>query len=199
MAKKRRGRYPCESCEDTFKTPQAKWGHYRHCPGRKLSQQPATQAEAEPVGPARADHVTHRPGPDSKENKLLLLDTQEAMKQLLREAGHHAWWARWLARGAPSQVEGHTTPEEWFQVYQDLDDVLRELDHMVGSLRLDRALLFNVYHRFQVIRDHWLQYQWRDFSRNGELTPQGQAVVHEDKVLLTDVLSQIKQMLVAAR
>ena len=127
---------------------------------------------------------------------MLLLDTQETMKQLHREAGHRAWW---LARGAPSHAEGHATPEEWFQVYQDLDDVDRDLDQMVGSLRLDRSLLFNVYHRFQVIRDHWLQYQWRDFSRNGELTPQGQAAVHEDEVLLTDVLSKIKQMLVAAR
>jgi hypothetical protein len=56
-----------------------------------------------------------------------------------------------------------------------------------------------VYHRFLVVRENWLCYRGRDFSRNCELTPQGHTAVHEDEVLLTDILSKIKRMLVAAR
>jgi hypothetical protein len=110
---------------------------------------------------------------------LLLLDTHEAITQLHRTAGTHAWMAQWLSRAAPTHAEGHATPEEW--------------------LRLDRTLLFMVYHRFLVVRENWLCYRGRDFSRNCELTPQGHTAVHEDEVLLTDILSKIKRMLVAAR
>ncbi len=130
---------------------------------------------------------------------MLLLDIHEAIRQLNGESGSYAGMAQWISRAAPTQAKGHATPEEWYQIYQDLDDLERDLDQMVGSLRLDRASLFRVYHRVQVIRDNWLQYRWRDFSRNGELTPQGHTAVQEDEVFFTDVLSKIKHVLVAAR
>ena len=211
MARKTRARR-CFYCERRFRNAQAVRGHQLHCPVRRLRLQAEAGTRLQPAGhPSRdqahpvnaaeasAQSLHRRHGPDSQESKLLLLDTHEAITQLHREAGHHAWWAQWLSRAAPTHAEGHATPAEWLQIYQELDDVLRELHQMVGSLRLDRTLLFKVYHWFLVIREKWLQYRWRDFSRDGELTPQGQAAVHEDEVRLTDVLSKIKRMLVASR
>ncbi len=211
MARKTRARR-CFYCERRFKNAQAVRGHQLHCPVRRLRLQaeagrrlqPAGQLsrdQTSPVNPsetsARSVHKRH--GPDSQENKLLLLDTHEAITKLHRTAGRHAWMAQWLSRAAPAHAEGHATPEEWLEIYQDLDDDERDLDQMKGSFRLDRTLLFRVYHRFLVTLDNWCQYRWRDFSRNGELTPQGQTAVHKDEVHLTDVLSKIKHMLVAAR
>ena len=210
MARKTRAKR-CFYCERRFKNAQSVRAHQLHCPVRRLRLQaeagtrlqPAghlSRDQAPPVnaGEASAQSCHKRHGPDSQESKLLLLDTHEAITQLHREAGHHAWWAWWLARAAPSHAEGHATPEEWLQIYDDVGDDERDLDQMKWSLRLDRALLFRVYHRFLVTRDNWLQYRRRDFSRNGELTPQGQTAVHEDEVLLTDVLSKVKHLLVAA-
>jgi len=131
--------------------------------------------------------------------KLLLLDTHEAITQLQRDAGNHAWWAQFLAPTASAQVQGHTTPEEWVRLYHDLGDILRDLDQMKGRLRLDRSLLFNIYHRMLAIQGAWLEYQARDFSREGEVTPQGEEVLREEQALFADLILKIKRMLVAAR
>lgn len=170
------------------------------------------QAEAgirlQPAGPhsppvnaaeVSGESLHRRPGPDSSENKLLLLDTNEAITDLVRKAAGYAWMAQWLRRGAPTQAEGRATPEEWLQIYQDLDDVERDLGQMKLLLRLDRTLLFRAYHRFLVIQENWLYCRRRDFSRNGEMTSEGDTAVHEDKVFLTDIFSKIKRMLVATR
>ena len=196
MATKRRLKHTCESCPKRFPTPQAKWGHYPSCPGRKLSLQPATQAKAQPPSPLLSDR---RPGPDSQEMKLLLLDVNEDATQLERDAGDHAFWAQWIARTDPNHAEGKTTPEEWVMIHHDLGDVTRDLDLMVGRLRLDRSLLFNIYHRMLAVQDAWLVYQARDFTRNGELTPQGEDVLREERVFFADLILKIKRMLVAAR
>jgi hypothetical protein len=198
-AKKRRLKYACESCQKRFPTPQAKWGHTPHCPGRKLSLDPASKPEAQAPPSAVADRESRRPGPDGQEMKLVLLDTHEGITQLQRDAGDHAWWAQWLARTDPNHAEGHATPEEWAMIYQHLGDVTRDLDLMVGPLRLDRGLLFNVYHRMLAIQDAWLEYQRRDFTRNGELTPEGEEVLREERALFADLILKIKRMLVAAR
>lgn len=67
--------------------------------------------------------------------------------------------AQWLIRAAPSHAEGHATPEEWAGLYQDLSDVERDLDQMVGLLRLDRTLLFGVYYRMLRIKQAWIEYE----------------------------------------
>jgi hypothetical protein len=70
---------------------------------------------------------------------------------------------------------------------------------MVGPLRLDRSLLFTVYHRMQAIQGAWLECQRRDFSRDGELTPEGEDVLRTEQSRFADLILKIKRMLVAAR
>ena len=199
MAKKRRLKYSCEFCQKRFPTPQAKWGHYPHCEARKLSLQPATQAKAEATPSPFLDSGHRRPGPDSQEMKLVLLDTNEGLTQLHCDAGDHAFWAQWLARADATHAQGKTTPEEWAMVYQDVGDVTRELDLMVGPLRLDRSILFNVYHRMLAVQRAWLEYRARDFSREGVVTPEGEEVLRTEQALFADLMLNIKRMLVAAR
>jgi hypothetical protein len=199
MASKRRLKYTCESCPKRFATPQAKWGHHPSCPGRKLSLQPATQAKAEAPSSTFEHSESRRPGPDSQDMKLLLLDVNEDATQLERDAGDHAFWAQWLARTDPNHAEGHANPEEWVMIYHDLGNVTRDLDLMVGPLRLDRSLLFNIYHRMQAIQGAWLECQRRDFSRGGEVTPEGEEVLREEQARFADLILKIKRMLVAAR
>jgi len=84
-------------------------------------------------------------------------------------------------------------------LYQDLGDVERDLDQMVGPLRLDRRLLFTVYHRTLAIKDAWLEYQARDFSHEGAVTTKGEEVLREEGALFADLMLNIKRMLVAPR
>lgn len=210
MAKKTRARR-CFYCERRFRNAQAVRAHQLHCEVRRMRAQAEAEITVQPAGRSsrtKASHVNtteasqslhKRHGPDSQENKLRLLNTHEAIMQLWRTAGHHAWMAQWLARVDPSHAEGHASSAEWFGVNQDLGDIERDLSQMVGVLRLDRTQLFRIYHRFQVARENWLHYLWRDFSRNGELTPEGAAAVYKDDERLTDVLSNIKCLLVASR
>lgn len=199
MAKKRRLKYACEVCRKRFPTPHAKWGHYPHCAARKLSQQPATQAGAEAPPSNVADREARRRGPDSNEMRLLLLDTHEEIAKLHGIAGNHAWWAQFLARTAPTHVDGHAKPEEWTGIYQELGDVERDLDQQVGPLRLNRSLLFNIYHRLLVVQSAWLNYQACDFSCGSELTPKGEEVLREERAIFADLMLNIKRLLVAAR
>jgi hypothetical protein len=196
MAKKRRLKYACEFCSKRYPTLQAKWGHYPQCEARKLSLDPASKPEAQASPGILADR---RPGPDSQEMKLLLLDVNECATDLESDAGDHTFWAQWLARTDPNHAEGHAKPEEWAMIYQDLGNVTRDLDLMVGPLRLDRSLLFHIYHRMLAIKTAWLECQGRDFSCAGELTPKGEEVLREERALFTDLMLKIKRMLVAAR
>jgi len=198
-AKKRRLKHPCEFCQERFATPQAKWGHYPQCEARKLSQQPTPQAGAEAPPSAVAGREPHRPGPDSQDMKLLLLDTNEGLIQLHSDAGDHAFWAQWIAQTDPTHAQGKSTPEEWVMIYHDLGNVTRDLDLMVGPLRLDRSLLFSIYHRMLAIQDVWLDYRTRDFTRAGEVTPEGEEVLRQERALFADLMLKIKRMLVAAR
>lgn len=70
---------------------------------------------------------------------------------------------------------------------------------MIGRLRLDRSILFTIYHRMLAIQDAWLDYRRRDFSRGGEVTPKGEEVLREERALFADLTRQIKRMVVAAR
>ncbi len=199
MAKKRRLKYACELCPKRFDTEQAKWGHTPHCAARRLSQQPTPQAKPEAPPSTVAESESRRPGPDSQEMKLLLLDTNEGITQLERDAGDHVFWAQWNARTDPTHAEGKTTPEQWAMIQQDLGDVTRDLDLMKGRLRLDRSLLFNIYHRMLVVQGAWLDYLASDFSRGGELTPEGEDVLREERARFADLMLKVKRLLVAAR
>jgi hypothetical protein len=131
--------------------------------------------------------------------KLVLLDTNEGLTQLHCDAGDHAFWAQWLARADATHAQGKTTPQKWARIAQDLGDIERDFDLMIGPLRLNGSLLFNIYHQMLAIQNAWLVYQARDFTRNGELTPQGEDVLREEQALFADLMLNIKRMLVAAR
>ncbi len=84
-------------------------------------------------------------------------------------------------------------------IHQDLGDVTRDLDLMVGRLRLDRSILFNIYHRMLAVQGAWLEYRARDFSREGVVTPEGEDVLRVEQALFADLMLKIKRLLVAAR
>jgi hypothetical protein len=131
--------------------------------------------------------------------KLLLLDVNEDATQLEIDAGDHAFWAQWIACTDATHAQGKTTPEEWVMIHHDLGDVTRDLDLMVGPLRLDQTLLFNIYHRMLAVQDAWLAFLARDFSRGGEVTKEGEDVLREEQARFADLILKIKRMLVAAR
>jgi hypothetical protein len=196
MATKRRLKHACEYCQERFATPQAKWGHYPQCEARKLSLDPASKPEAQAPSEVLSDR---RPGPDSQEMKFELLNFNEDIIRLYSDAEDHTFWADFFSRTARNHVQGCTTPEEWVMILHDLGDILRDVDQMKGRLRLDRSLLFNIYHKMLAIEGAWLNYQARDFSRNGELTPEGEEVLREERALFADLMLKVKKMLVAAR
>ena len=199
MAKITTKRYECDYCEKPFKTPQAVRGHLRHCTYRRLKPQAGAQAEAEPARAAQPTREASRPGPDSQDMKLLLLDTQEEFTRLKSDAGDHTFWAEFMFRTDRTHAEGRTTHEEWVRIYQDLGDIQRDLDQMIGPLRLDRSILFNTYHRMLAVQRAWLEYRARDFTRGGVVTPEGEDVLREEQALFADLMLKIKRMLVAAR
>lgn len=93
------------------------WGHYPSCPKRKLSLEPATKAEPEAPSSTFSDQESRRPGPDSQDMKLVLLETQETITRLYSDAEDHTFWADFLSRTARKHVEGHASPEEWVMIY----------------------------------------------------------------------------------
>lgn len=199
MAKITPHRYECDYCEKPFKTPQAVRGHLRHCTYRRLKQQVATQTEAEPASAARPTHLASRPGPDSQESRLLLLDTHEQIQQLERDARDFAGMAYLLSgMNVPGEYE---KAKEWLQLSQALGDVERDCDQMVGRLRLDRSLLFNIYHRMLPIRDTWMHYRTRHLkpALEGEKEQEIPKDIREEDAMWATIMTNIKKMLVASR
>ena len=194
MAKKRRGRYPCESCEDTFKTLHAKWGHYPHCEGRKPSQQPATQAEAQAPHSDIAGRESRHPGPDSQENRMLLVEGHEMIEQFQEVARQYATMA-YLVSGM-NVVGQYEKAKEWLQVYHDLTDVERDCFQMVGRLRLDRGLLFRIYDQTRALRDTWVHYQTRHLNPADKERCEA---LRQEETQWDTLMTKIKKMLVASR
>ncbi len=199
MAKKRRHRYACKSCRKPFNTLPEMWGHTPHCPARKLSQQPTTQAGPEALRSAVADRESRRPGPDSHESRLLLLDTAELIQQLRRDARYFAGIAYLLAQG--NEQGEYEKAKEWFWLSQGLDDVDRDFDLMVGPLRLDRSLLFRAYHQLGPIRDAWMYYRTRHLRpvREGEKEQEIPEDIREEDAMWATIMSNIKKMLAMSR
>lgn len=199
MARITPNRYECDYCEKPFKTPQAVRGHLRHCTYRRLRQQAEAQAEAEPAGAARATHLARRPGPDSQESRLLLLDTHEQIQQLQQDARTIAGMAYIFAgMNVPGEYE---KAKEWLQLSQTLGDVERDCDQMVGRLRLDRSLLFRTYHQMRGIRDTWMHYRTRHLkpALEGEKEHEIPEDIREEDAMWTTIMTNIKKMLVASR
>ena len=199
MAKITPTRYECDYCEKPFTTPQAVRGHLRHCTYRRLRQQADTQTEAEPASAARPTHLANRPGPDSQESRLLLIETHEQIQQMKEDSRTIAGMAYLLANG---NVAGeYEKAKEWFQLSQALDDVERSFDQMVGGLRLDRSLLFNSYHQMRGIRNTWMYYRTRHLkpALEGEKEQEIPKDIREEEAMWATIMTNIKKMLVASR
>jgi hypothetical protein len=151
------------------------------------------------------DHESRRPGPDSQENKLLLLDTHEDIKQLFQVLELILVSVQFLFQAAFAKVSGNITPQEWGRLFAGLDSVERDFELMIGPLRLDRTLLFGIYHRLSAIRDAWLQYREHDLIQDAqrtlacEGTSNPESMIEEDRARLDDVMAKVKRLLVAAR
>jgi hypothetical protein len=140
------------------------------------------------------DRESRRPGPDSQENKLELIDAHELIIRFQENAHHFASMSYHLAE---MNVRGrYEMAKEWFQVYLDLCDVERDCDQMVGRLRLDRTLLFRIYHQILPVRDTWVRYQARHL--NPEDKERCEAIRQEEEMWST-LITKIKKLLVASR
>ena len=199
MAKITPHRYECDYCEKPFKTPQAVRGHLRHCTYRRLRQQAATQKEAEPASASRPTHLATRPGPDSQDSRMLLLETPELIQTLRQDARTIAGMAYLLANGnVPGEYE---KAKEWLKLSQALDNVDRDFDPMVGSLCLDRSLLFTIYHQMRGIRDTWMHYRTRHLkpALEGEKEQEFPKDIREEEEMWATIMTNIKKMLAASR
>ena len=199
MAKITPHRYECDYCEKPFKTPQAVRGHLRHCTYRRLRQQVATQTEAEPASAAQTTHGASRPGPDSQESRLQLLDTHEQIQELERDARDFAGMAYLLS--GMNVLGEYEKAKEWLQLSQALADVERDCDQMVGRLRLDRSLLFRIYQQMRGIRDTWMYYRTRHLrpALMGEKEHEIPEDIREEDAMWATIMTNIKKMLVASR
>ena len=206
----------CFHCEKRFKNPQAVRGHQPHCPVRRLNAQAGGQTQDKPTRNSvlQEDSEYHRPGPDSKESKLLLVNTHEDIEQLIQVMGHIVAAAHFFFRGAFSHVKRNIPPEEWAKLHGDLDDVERDFQQMMGRLRLDQSLLFKIYHRLKRVRDIWLQFREHDYMESVQrrlaasvaglndsdaILPESRQMIEEDRARLDDVVTKVKHLLVAAR
>lgn len=200
MAKITPNRYECDYCEKPFKTPQSVRGHLRHCVSRRLRQQAVTEAEAEPATPILTNRESRRVGPDSQESKLWLLDTHELIQQLQQDALDFAAMANLLA-GMNAPGNEYEKAKEWLQVSQSLADVERDYDQMVGLLRLDRSLLFRIYHQIGPILSTWMHYRTRYLkpALEGEKDQEIPEDIREEEAMWTTIMTNIKKMLVASR
>lgn len=116
------------------------------------------------------------------------------IQQFQDNARHYAAMASLLAeRNVAGQDE---QAKEWWQLYQDLTDVERDCDHMVGRLCLDRALLFRIYHQTLPLRNTWMHYRTRRLNPADK--ERGEAV-REQEEQWTTFMTKIKKMLVASR
>lgn len=199
MAKKRRPKHACELCRKPFLTIQAKWGHAPHCAARRLSLQPGPQAGPEAPPSTLADREPRRPGPDSLENKLCLLETHELIQQLRQDARTIASMAAGFAQmNVPGEYD---KAKEWIAVFQGLDDVERESDQLVGRLQLDRTHLFRVYHQMGLLWGAWMHYRTCDLKPavEGEKEQEIWKDIREEAAMWATVMTNIKKLLAASR
>ena len=116
------------------------------------------------------------------------------IQQFQEDSRHYAAMAYFLAeRNVAGQYE---KAKEWLQMYNDLSDVERNCFQMVGGLRLDRGLMFRIYHQMRALRDTWVHYKTRD------LDPADQErceAIRQEEAQWDTLMTMIKKMLVASR
>ena len=199
MPTRRRARYKCSWCKKPFLTQPAMWGHFPQCPVRKLRLQLATQARPEAPPTALADREPRRPGPDSLDNKLCLLETHELIQQLRQDALILASLAAGFARmNIPGE---HEKAKEWIAMSQHLENVEWESGQMVALLQLDRTQLFRIYHQMGSLWKTWMQQRTCDLTPavEGEKETEIWKAIREEGEMWVTVMANIKKMLAAAR
>lgn len=209
MAKRKRR---CPFCERPFTNEQAIRAHLRFCRAYRLKKRRAAKAgsmpqadqphgttavqteEAKPCKP-----LARRHGGNSHECLLLLLDVYEVIPQLKRECSEYASISRLIAS---SPKGSHLTSEEdWMKLYEMLDSCERDYDQMVFGLRPDSVLLFSIYQRMLTIKGHWLCFRTNDLHppHHEEMEENNVAVLREESLMWTRIMTSLKTMVVASR
>jgi hypothetical protein len=150
--------------------------------------------------------LSHRPGRDSQESLLLLLDVSEVFPQLKQECLDSAAIARLWAT-VHSDI---TRKEEWEELYRILDDCERDYEQMVLRFRLDPVLLFTIYRHMLAVKNRWLGYRIHDLSRSTrpgsavegdtgpeELDDEYTRSLRNLETMWDNIMTNIKKMLVA--
>lgn len=217
MAQKHRLPFGCFACGKRFKNAQAVRGHCRHCRDARLNRQAEAGGEPGaavaqyrsglPLSDARrsaqggnADPMRRRPGPLSHESKLLLLDAQDAIEQLQEDAGQFAVMTHEFAR---MSVPGyHEHAQAWAQIYQQIDDALRELDQMVPLFQLNQGAMFQIYNTMRRVKTRWRAQRIGE-RRIVETEPDGldpafRLALRDDDAQITRIIEHLKRLVAAA-
>ena len=219
MARKKRLPYKCGDCGRRFKNAQAVRGHLLHCPAAKRRRQAEAQAEAQPGTAVRsdssrahameqsrsssdrtADDVRRRPGPLSQELTVVFLDVQEMLEHLRDDALEFAVMSyNFAGMNVPGAHENLTV---WSQLYQMLDDSLRDLEQPLPRFRLERVPMLGIYNRIRSLKKRWMKQRVCEFHRPA-LEPDGldektRTMLGEEEAQLTWVINQLKRLVAAS-
>jgi len=129
-----------------------------------------------------------------------LLEVHAAIEQLYQDAGHFAFWAHELIRMNMWGYDKHA--QVWAQIYQEIDDCLRELNPMLPSFQVDRGTIHLIYTTMRRLKARWLA------QRIGErrlvetepdgLDPEFRLVLREEEAEFTRLIDQFKRLVAAA-
>ena len=219
MARKKRLPYKCNDCGRRFKNAQSVRGHLLHCPAAKRRRQAEAQAEAQPGTAVRpnntrdhpmeqsrsssdrtAEDVRQRPGPPSQELTVVFLDVQEMLEHLRDNAREFAVKSYiWAGMNVPGAHEKVTV---WSQLYQILDDCLRDLEQTLPRFRLERVPMLGIYDRIRSLKKHWMTQRVCEFH-NPALEPDGleektRLMLREEEAQLTWLINQLKRVVAAS-
>ena len=221
--------FECFDCSRRFRKVQALRGHLRHCEyhrRHRLKQQAEAEAGNQPAehnqpenqpsrGPARPPLIrgdgnrplSRRPGRDSQDSLLLLLDVYEILPKLKNECLDYVAISRQLA----SVRSNITSSEEWVKVYWILDECERDYEQMVFRFRLDPVLLFRIYRTMLAMKERWLCYLAQDWSKAirlgsgigedpapDEVHDKYVCALREEELRWDTILTKVKKMLVGS-
>ena len=184
----------CHFCERTFKNRQGVRAHLKACPVyRVVRQLPQADTPSVKALPSVTNSAgSKRPGRQSQERLLDLLDVHEQLQQFLDETAMRAKLAQLLSSfpgytGAPAGA--------WTAVYQDLSLCVRDCHQMVLQMRLDHDLLFGLYHQLECVQTRWLRCRTFAVDRYEPDVP-SPAGLEEDLARWSRLAEKVKRMLV---
>ena len=219
MARKKRLPYKCDDCGRRFKNAQAVRGHLLHCPAAKRRRQAEAQAEAQPGTAVMPDikgaHATERrrssqdrtvddekrrAGPLGRELRVLFLSVQDMLEHLREDALESAGKSYIFAgMNVPGEHEQATA---WTQMYQTLDDCVRDLDQMLPRFRLEQVPLFGIYNCLRSLKKRWMEQRMCRFHRPAQepdgLDEKTRTLLREEEDHLTWLINQLKELVAAA-